>query len=178
MYAHGLAAIAMCEAYGLTSDPVLKASAQKALLYIVNAQSKDGGWRYAPRSDGGDTSVTGWHLMALKSGQMAGLSVPKSVLKACERYLNSCEVEKGQFSYVPNSGATPTMTSVGLLCRQYLGVNPRNPALLAGMKYLKGHPPASTDNMYYLYYATQVFHHMGGEHWEFWNLGPSKSGKD
>ena len=29
------------------------------------------------------------------------------------------------------------MTAVGLLCRQYLGVNPRNPDLLMGIENLK-----------------------------------------
>ncbi len=73
MYAHGIATIALCEAYGLTSDPVLKRSAQLALNFIVSAQDPaGGGWRYAPKQ-AGDTSVTGWQLMALKSGQMAGL---------------------------------------------------------------------------------------------------------
>ena len=74
MYAHGLASIAMCEAYGMTSDPALRSSAQRALSYIRAAQSEGGGWRYEPRH-GGDTSMVGWQLMALKSGQMAGLEV-------------------------------------------------------------------------------------------------------
>ncbi|RLT10448.1 MAG: hypothetical protein DWI22_03725 [Planctomycetota bacterium] len=30
-----------------------------------------GGWRYAP-SEAGDTSVVGWPMMTLKSGEMAG----------------------------------------------------------------------------------------------------------
>jgi hypothetical protein len=31
--------------------------------------------------------------------------------------------------------------------------------------------------MYYEYYATQVMHHMGGDAWQFWNLGPAGTGK-
>jgi hypothetical protein len=187
MYAHGLATIAMCEAYGLTSDPLLKASAQMALNYIVYAQDPaGGGWRYSPRT-AGDTSVTGWQVMALKSGQMAGLSVPKLTLRKVERYLDSCETAGrdagslktggGGYGYMPGTPATPAMTAVGLLCRQYLGVNPRNPGLLEGIKALKANPPGKTGNLYYEYYATQVMHHMGGENWQFWNLGPDGSGK-
>jgi hypothetical protein len=177
MYAHGLATIAMCEAYGLSSDPLLKASAQLAVQYIVSAQdSAGGGWRYAPRT-AGDTSVTGWQVMALKSGQMAGLSVARACLRKAERFLDSVESSnKGGYAYTPNSGETPTMTSVGLLCRQYLGVNPRNPGLLAGVRRLKTTGPGKTGNIYYEYYATQVMHHMGGEHWQFWNLGPAGNG--
>jgi hypothetical protein len=176
MYSHGLATIAMCEAYGLTSDPLLKASAQKAINFVCYAQdSAGGGWRYAPKT-AGDTSVTGWQLMALKSGQMAGLSVPRATLALSERFLDSVEsANKGGYSYTPGSGESYTMTAVGLLCRQYQGVNPRNPGLLAGVERLKQYPPGATGNLYYEYYATQVMHHMGGESWQFWNLG--KDGK-
>jgi hypothetical protein len=71
------------------------------------------------------------------------------------------------------------MTAVGLLCRQYLGVKPRNPGLLAGVEKLKSATtaPGKTGNLYYEYYATQVMHHMGGDSWQFWNAGPDgKSG--
>ncbi len=113
--------------------------------------------------------------MALKSGQMAGLSVPRTTIQMCERFLDSVESSsKGGYGYVPGAGETPTMTAVGLLCRQYLGVNPRNPGLLAGVEKLKAYPPGKTGNLYYEYYATQVFHHMGGDSWEFWNLGPDR----
>jgi hypothetical protein len=168
MYAHGLAAIAMCEAFGLTSDPFLKNSAQRAINFIVSAQDPaGGGWRYQPRQ-GGDTSVVGWQVMALKSGQMAGLSVPSATLKGAEKWLDSVATsDKGGYGYT-NAQETPTMTSVGLLCRQYLGWSPRNPGLLAGVKRLKGVPPGEK-HIYYYYYATQVMHHMGGDSWEFWN---------
>jgi hypothetical protein len=185
MYAHGLATIAMCEAYGLTSDPTLKASAQSAINFIAAAQDPaGGGWRYSPRT-AGDTSVTGWQVMALKSGQMSGLTVPRAVLRKVEKYLDSCEVNKGNssiassgaYSYMPGGPDTPTMSSVGLLCRQYGGVNPRNPGLLAGVKRLQASPPGKTGNLYYEYYATQVMHHMGGPAWQFWNTGVNEKGE-
>ena len=173
MYSHGIATIAMCEAYALTSDPRIKKSAQMAIVYIVSAQDPaGGGWRYTPRKPG-DTSVTGWQLMALKSGQMANLTVRRTALKKVEKYLDTCEGDKkGLYSYVPGSTKTAAMTAVGALCRQYLGVHPRNQSLLAGIKRIKATPPGSgADALYYEYYATQVMYHMGGEAWEFWNLG-------
>jgi hypothetical protein len=177
MYAHGIATIALCEAYGMTQDKALKPHAQKALDFIVAAQDPDGGgWRYKPK-DAGDTSVTGWQMTALKSGQMAGLTVPQATLKKCEKFLDSVQSnDKGGYSYMPNSGETPAMTAVGLLCRQYLGVNPKNPGLLAGVDRLKKSPPGKTNNLYYEYYATQVMHHMGGDSWKFWNEGPEGKG--
>lgn len=176
MYSHGLATIAMCEAYGLTSDARVKTSAQLGLDYIIASQDTGGGWRYSPRTPG-DTSVTGWQLMALKSGQMAGLNVPKATLKKCEEFLNSCETSaKGGYGYMPGNPEGPAMTAVAALCRQYLGVSPRNPSLLASVARLKKLPPGG-GNLYYEYYATQVMHHMGGEAWQFWNLGPDGTGK-
>jgi hypothetical protein len=172
MYAHGLAAIALCEAYGLSADQSLKASAQKALDFIVAAQDPaGGGWRYTPRS-GGDTSVVGWQLMAIKSGQMAGLKVPTPTLDGAVKWLNSVQTaDGGGYGYV-GPQETPTMTAVGLLCRQYLGWSPRNPGLINGVarlgKYAPG-TPGQINSMYFNYYATQVLHHMGGESWDSWN---------
>src|SRR5262249_54557597 len=56
-----------------------------------------------------------------------------------------------------------------LLCRQYLGWGPRNPGLAKGVDRLKQLPPKAANTMYYNYYATQVMHHIGGDHWAFWN---------
>jgi hypothetical protein len=168
MYAHGLATIAICEAYGLSADQSLKASAQKGIDFIVAAQDPaGGGWRYSPRS-GGDTSVVGWQLMAIKSGQMAGLKVPNPTLVGAEKWLNSVQTTNGGYGYV-GPQETPTMSAVGLLCRQYLGWSWRNPGLLNGIKYLDQYPPGSINSIYYYYYATQVMHHMQGDSWQRWN---------
>lgn len=169
MYEHGLATIALCEAYGLTADPGLKVHAQKALDFIRAAQHSAGGWRYGPKQ-AGDTSVVGWQVMALKSGQMSGLSVPKPVLDGAGKFLDSV-MDKSNYGYgYTGPGSTPTLTAVGLLCRQYLGWSPRNPDLVKGVDFMKQTPP-SPGNMYYSYYATQVMHHMGGEGWTKWNEG-------
>jgi hypothetical protein len=177
MYAHGLAAITVCEAYALTRDPNLKRPAQAALNYLVNAQDPvGGGWRYQPRQ-GSDTSVTGWQVAALKSGQMAGLNVPKATLARVGKWLDSCQTEdKGGYGYV-GPQETPTMTAVGLLCRMYLGTPPKDPGLKVGADKLKRRPQAQVPNTYYEYYATQVMHHMGGDYWEFWNKGDGKQFK-
>jgi hypothetical protein len=176
MYAHGLATIAICEAYGMTSDPTLKAPAQRALNFIRAAQSDGGGWRYEPR-EAGDTSVTGWQIMALKSGQMAGLEVDDSrnpTLSRASRFLNTVMTadQTGYGYQSPQDLSGASMTAVGLLCRLYLGTGPRNTGIQGGVQRLKQYPPSpvtTARNIYYDYYATQVMHHIGGESWEFWN---------
>jgi hypothetical protein len=168
MYSHGLATMAICEAYGLTSDPTMKRPAQKALDYIVDAQSAEGGWRYARQQPGYDTSVCGWQLMALKSGQMAGLSVPTRTLKRCELWLDAAGTpDGGAYGYTSRGEGTNT-TAVGLLCREYLGWGPRNLGLQAGIRRLETWQP-QPDKMYFSYYATQVMHHAGGNAWQKWN---------
>ncbi len=90
MYAHGQGAIVLCEAYLMTGDEGLRAAAQKAIDFIVEAQHAAGGWRYQP-GQAGDTSVAGWQIMALQSGIAAGLTAPKHVMELASQYLDSVE---------------------------------------------------------------------------------------
>ncbi len=168
MYAQGLAAIALCEAHAMTGDPGLRALAEQAVRFILYAQDpKGGGWRYHP-GEPGDTTVVGWQLMALKSAQMAGLSVPSPTMIGVRRFLDSVQSEYGaKYGYMdPRPGETTT--AVGLLCRMYTGWPREHQSLRRGVAYLDAWGP-SEDNMYFNYNATQVMHHFGGEPWERWN---------
>ena len=172
MYAHGLAAIAVCEAYGLTSDPMLKGPAQRALNFIARSQSPQGGWSYNAPCVGHDTSVGGWQLMALKSGQMAGLEVSPKTMAAAKRWLDDVADPDGSgYGYQgrPGDQYMPAMSAVGLLCREYTGWGPHSPALQKGVSRLLQIPAGQFNSMYYYYYATQVLHHFGGKAWERWN---------
>jgi len=171
-YSHGIAAIALCEAYGMTRDPALREPTQKALQFIIDSQHPDyGGWRYLARTES-DTSVSGWQLMALKSGEMAGFTLSPTVYQRVTRWLDSVErgPRAGLYSYHPSRPESQAMTAEALLMRQYLGFTRDNPRLRAGADYLASHLPEPSDrDAYYWYYATQVMHHMGGQHWELWN---------
>ena len=172
MYAHAQATIALCEAYQLSGDEQLREPAQLALNFIVGAQHGRGGWRYEP-GEAGDTSVVGWQLMALKSGQAARLRVPTKTFEAAERFIDSVQSDKigGRYAYRPGGGPTNIMTAEALLCRQYLGWPKTKAGLRNGIDYLlKDHPPdAEEPDIYYWYYATQVMHHFGGTRWRRWN---------
>jgi hypothetical protein len=168
MYGQGLATIALCEAYGMTHDETLKVPAQRGLDFIVYVQDlQGGGWRYNPGAPG-DTTVTGWMLMALKSGQMARLNVPSPAIGLAERFLDSVQTADGsQYGYMSHR-PRPTTTAVGLLCRMYTGWRRDNPGLVRGVAHLNAWGPAD-DNIYYNYYATQVMFHWAGPEWETWN---------
>ncbi|MCP4171025.1 MAG: hypothetical protein GY758_09675 [Fuerstiella sp.] len=173
MYSQGIAAIALCEAFGMTQHPDFRESAQRSLQYIINAQNrKTGGWRYNP-GEAGDTSVVGWQMMALKSGEMAGLDVPIETHEGIRRWLKSVEGNKpvgGQFGYT-NRTVSPAMSAEGLLCLQFLGTGRNDPAMRAGADYLLTQLPDVKQGRtsYYWYYGTQVMYHMQGNYWQEWN---------
>jgi hypothetical protein len=188
LYSHGIATLALCEAFGMTQDPELQEPAQRAIDYILAAQSKRlGGWRYAPGLET-DTSVTGWMVMALKSGELAQLNVPADAYEKVTRWLDFAQAgsdERYLYRYnplAPNNErqrhgreVTDVMTSVGLLSRMYLGWRRDNAWMQQGGDHLlENLPEIGTSanpkrDTYYWYYATQVMFHLGGEHWEQWN---------
>jgi hypothetical protein len=169
MYSHGLASIALCEAYAMTHDKDLLAPAQAALNFICFAQDPvGGGWRYKPKEPG-DTSMVGWQLMALKSGHMANLCVPPLTIHRAALYLDSVQSDDGAaYSYQGTKSPGEATTAIGLLCRMYLGWKRDNSVLQRGVKFLSRHGPSGA-NMYYNYYATQVMRHWEGEEWANWN---------
>ncbi len=170
MYAHALATIAICEAYAMTKDRRLHNVAQGAIDFIYETRNKEqGGWRYQPEQ-AGDLSVSGWMIMALQSGRTAHLRVNRDAFLSSAHFLDATQSDQGaKYSYVPGQGPKPSTTSIGLLCRMYLGWDNKHAALQKGVGYLSQTGP-SPNNMYYNYYATQVMHHAGGATWPKWNL--------
>jgi hypothetical protein len=172
MYTHGLATITLCEAYGISRDEHVGEAAQRAVRFIERAQHpRTGGWRYSPGEEG-DTSVVGWQVMALKSAQMAGLSVQPESLTGAKNFLKTCASGNygGLFGYMPGTGPTPTLTAVGLLCNQYLGVGRDDKLMMEGVDNLMHNlPTQDVRSCYYWYYATQVMHNLPGPQWDQWN---------
>ncbi|SMP70546.1 Prenyltransferase and squalene oxidase repeat-containing protein [Neorhodopirellula lusitana] len=188
LYSHGIAALAMSEAYGMTQDSELREPAQMCLNYIEATQhSRRGGWRYTPQVSS-DTSVTGWMMMALKSGDLSGLEVSTDTYKGIERWLGLAKVSPTRRDlyvynpFAPNTPeqahgrkATPTMTAVGILMRMYTGWSRDNPDMQSAAEYILKYPPSvgtrrvPERDTYYWYYATQVMFHMGGDYWDRWN---------
>ena len=172
-YTNGQCAIALCELYGMTKDEQFKEPAERAIDYLLKSQGSEGGWRYSPQADS-DVSVTGWVLMALQSARMAYLPVPEDKLRRVERFLDKVALDGGtRYPYQRGKEATKVMTAEALLCRQYLGWPRDDERLIDGVRYIT-QPENLIDyerepNVYYWYYATQVCHHMEGEHWKKWN---------
>jgi hypothetical protein len=188
LYSHALATIAVCEAYGMTQDATLREPAQRAIDFVVAGQQKErGGWRYAPGINS-DMSVGGWMTMALKSGELAGLSVPRSTYAKIVHWLDAAQQSASApylycyNPYAPDSPeqrhgrvASKTMTAVGLLMRLYTGWRRDDPDFGRGAAYFLANLPSegtvlqNERDTYYWYYATQVMAQAGGEKWQAWS---------
>lgn len=171
-YSHAIAAMALCQAYAVTGDEVLRGPAQKALDLIVAAQ-ESGSSRLSTQF-GTDASLCGWQFLALQSGEMAGLSVPPAVFTSLKRQVDSTMAPTN------NRRAALTSQAVSLLMRLHVGEDRSSPemvkaadALLAGAPTIGTASQPGRDASYW-YFGTQAMFMMGGQHWDGWreNLHP------
>ena len=171
MYCHGIAAIALCEAYGLTEDPQLKGPAERAIKFILNAQHDEGGWRYKPKEKG-DLSVTGWQYMAMHSARMADLKVPEAAFTKARQFFGTVAGGKngGRYGYTGRGNGPPAMTATGMFMRQ-LDLSPPTAAnQMESADYIKAHMlKANRVDFYYDYYATLALYQHQGPIWKEWN---------
>lgn len=172
MYCHGMATLALGEAYGMTGDAALRPVVRRAVAFTVQAQDRrSGGWRYRPR-DPGDTSQMGWQLMALRSARLAGFGVPSSSEILARRFLESVSGGRtGSLSaYRPGEPVSPAMTAEAWVCRQTIGDTLSSQALHEATAFLLQHRPGvEKDNFYFWYYGTLALFYTQGPDWDRWN---------
>lgn len=173
MYNHGLATMALAEACGLTGDTQLLPPLQRAVHLIVKAQNPaHGGWRYSPGSDDGDTSITGWQIMALISARRAGAEVLQRTLDQGRDWLARVGDGEhgGKYAYTPKRGSSQAMTAVGMFCNQLYQVPPHDPLMGESARYIMQRPPrAKQRDYYYWYYGTLALYQHQGPLWREWN---------
>lgn len=198
-YAHAIATYAMCEAYGMTMNPNVKESADKALEVIIKGQHPSGGWDYNwVQSERDDTSVMGWAAQALKAGMMADFYHDPDALehasKMCVRGFKKNGYPDGGFGYTgPGKGG---LTGVGTLCMQFhhaandpyvknslqnilygwkpewTGYSPARAAKGEKLDKPKDLAPGVIGGacpQYYAYYGGQSIFQSGGDAWTKWN---------
>jgi hypothetical protein len=190
IYDHAIAAYAMCEAFGLSNYSLLKDTAQKGVNYLESHRNPYSVWRYQPRDNDNDTSVTGWCIMAYESGKFFKLTINKEALKYCAVWLDQVSDPSGRHGYSkqgepssrkpgdhntrfpPEKGEA--MTAVGLFCRFFMGQDPKEkPVMTKAAELISSKPPlwdekGGTIDHYYWYYATYALFQMGGTHWTNW----------
>jgi hypothetical protein len=191
MYSHAIGTLALCEAYWMTRNPRYRKPAQDALNFIGSARNPYLAWRYAPRGGENDTSVTGWCVMAMKSGKYAGLEVDPAAFDGARLWIEKMtEPNFGQVGYTSMGGAcarpegrqdrfppekSQSMTAVGVLTRIFLGEDPRSSEMIRKGAELcadlppKWNPDDGSIDMYYWYYGTLAMFQVGGSPWTRWN---------
>ena len=180
MYDHGIAAIAVAEAYSLTKDPRLRPVVERIVDFTVRAQNpKTGGWRYSPYgekgyNDRGDLSVTGWQIMALKSAQIGGVPVPAETFDRARGFMDLVGGgrNKGTYGYYTSNDPTSAMVAEGMFVQQLLGVPPTDPRMDESARFLERELPSPRQvsyNYYFWYYGCLAMHQHQGPVWERWN---------
>ncbi|MEX0819231.1 MAG: prenyltransferase/squalene oxidase repeat-containing protein [Pirellulaceae bacterium] len=174
MYEHGFATLFLAEVYGTSSKPDLRQKLAKAVKLIINTQNDEGGWRYEPRRDDADISVTVCQVMALRAAHNAGVFVPKSTIDRAIAYVQRCQNDDGGFAYmasVPGESRFPR--SAAALVAMYNAGIYEGEVLTRGLEYVMQFPPNQDgrDGQYYFYahyYAVQAMWQAGGRYWNAW----------
>ncbi len=178
MYAQAIATIALSEAWSMTKDATLEQPVREAQKYICAAQSEfNGSWGYNAGQTG-DLTITSWQIAALKSCKLAGIKVDPDTWNKAGKFVESTTDTSGLFGYKrpvnlklsdrKRDFRLETTTAAGTLAKMYLGIPLETPSIRNGIDYLAQEGVSQTD-IYYDYYATQVFRHYGGEDWKQWN---------
>jgi hypothetical protein len=181
MYGHGFGTLFLAEVHGMVNDKKLrtrvKDTLKRAVNLILDAQNKEGGWRYFPTSRDADISVTICQIMALRSARNAGIAVPKTVVDKCVEYVKRCQDRSvGSFRYqaqMIGHGQTFARTAAGV-CALYSAGIYKGREIKLGLDHLKQFmPPRNFPrfDMHYFYghyYAVQAMWTAGGSYWTDW----------
>ena len=180
-YAHAIATYALAEATIFCGEikrdvPSLVEVTTKAGQFIIDSQHSSGGWDYnyatsGPR--GGDVSIVGWQLQALKSCSHTRITykgMDACITKAFD-YLAGRQAYSGGFGYTDTNGVKDSLTGIGMLCNQMWdrgksdGVRRAADYLLGIVRFDFKH----ASNLYAHYYISQAMMQSGGEDWKKYN---------
>jgi len=178
VYEHAIATYALGEYYAMTKDARVVELLKKAVGYIVDGQSPDGGWVYGYAKEGdGDTSVTGWQIQALRAVHLTGLNIAgvDSALDKAMLDLKRVQGRNGGFGY-RGPYEKYSLTGVGVLCT-YLWKQEIDKTVGDGIEFMmketdKDFPVeyrSDKANLYTWYYNTQACFMVGGDVWNKWN---------
>jgi hypothetical protein len=199
-YGHAIATVALVEAYGLSDHRPYKTYAQNAVNYIVNARNPYGVWRYQPREVDGDTSITGWMVQALLSGEAFELTIDKTALTNSMVFFEGVTdpttgaagyQKAGEGSSRPvgkqdtfPASKTESLTGVVLLCRYLMGQDAKDhPIITKSADTILTKLPTWNEkdgsiDMYYWYYASYAMYQASGKYWEKWSKALTKAAVD
>jgi hypothetical protein len=185
MYSHGFGTLFLAQLHGMAREEKLRERLAevlpRAVKVILDAQNKDGGWRYHPKPIDADLSVTACQVLALRGARNAGVTVPKAARDKAVGYVKRCQLEDGSFVYQPalrnnfgfGGGGPFARTAAGLSSLYAAGIS-EGKEIDAGLKFLLKNRPVKGGgriDMHYFYghyYAVQALRAAGGTSWKEW----------
>lgn len=188
-YEHSIATYALAEAYSLCvlafkeNLPELDTAVELSTQFIIDNQHPSGGWDYSydvSSKRGGDSSISGWHLQALKAAKLTELDFKGLNAAAREglAYFETLQTEDGAVGYTSKNGAAKryyrgfTLTAVGALCYQ-MWDKPKASFTRKAVRYLDEvidfEWNGESADLYGHYYATQALINKGGTAWTSYN---------
>ena len=179
MYSHGFATLFLAECDGMAAQADLRTKLDLAVKLIVNSQNKEGGWRYYPKKEDADISVTVCQMMALRAASNAGIRVPKDTMEKAVKYVADCQNHDGGFVYQLSAGgesAFPRSAAalVALNSANIYQASAEGEKITRGLDYLARFRPeqgVARREQYFEYghyYAVQAMWQAGGERWARW----------
>lgn len=191
-YNHAIAGLALTEAYGAcekeqaTRVAKVIEKAVEATLEMQRWQKHkldQGGWRYLgrPYSDDSDLSITGWHIMFLRSARNAGFDVPRESIDQAVAYVENCfQKRSSTFTYCSRHrlSSTRAMAGAGVLALAHAGKHKSDMAVKASNWILERdftkfnhEPPCQLDWQddrynYGVFLCTQAMYQQGGHYWK------------
>jgi len=189
MYNHGLATFVLGQAYGMTPDPRVGRTLDKALGLIARTQGPNGGWNYVATPQDGDLSLSVMQAKALRSAVDSGFEIPAVVIEKAitnvrghywpqgNPQASEDELRKvpGQFTYAKGGGnATVAMAAAGVVCLQEFGqyddwrIGKSMEVVTAAIGKVQSPPPGSGQmpfDAYTLNYVGQSLYQVGGDTW-------------
>lgn len=150
-YNQGLAALALLEACALESNAAWRASAGKAVAYLVSIQDRTGGWDYLRAAPGSaNTSASVWPLLALLRAEEQGFPDLRPAIERGMAWMKSTVNEEGHMGYRRANQSpygTGTMTAAGVTCLTRRG-HPEDARLIETMfEAVRKSAPASMPAM-------------------------------
>jgi hypothetical protein len=191
-YNHAIAGLMLGEVFGHASaqrTKEIKQAMEKALLFTRELQTHPkpepdkGGWRYlrllgrSPADS--DLSVTGWHLMFLRSARNAEFNVPQKYIDDAMSFVHRCWAEEDGLFHYTTWGSQSGQYTRGLMGSAIVSLalagQHQSPEALAAGDWLLGHPfqyfgerigVGGGDRFFYsTYYCSQAAAQLGGRYW-------------
>ena len=193
IYNHAIATYAICRTMQVLDrkDALMTPMVQKAINYLESHRNPYSVWRYQPRDNDNDTSVTTWCLLAYTAAQDLAIKVNKNALKFGSSWMDQVTSPNGHAGYSRRGEASSrkpgmhltkfpvekgeAMTAAALLARYHLDETPKSkPHMVNAATLLLSKPPkwdlkAGTIDEYYWLLGTLALQRAGGDEWAKWS---------